>query len=402
LLRRSRIVAVVTVGSLGALGGLGAVVSACSAGFGNISGPAWLDAGPSDAAGASLPDSSSPSPDAGVPTGRDSGTVDSGAPSDAAISLDAANADVMAPNAPTTILAVNASANLFPFRVCFGRGTSVIDLPPYPNDPTHPMPETNYPGVPVGGAALLPPVQLSGTVTPYVVSTVRLATDSTSSCAVKLCPNQSMPGGDCVGVSEWAALPPITLPPGATVALAVQGCLPFASAPGKVVTNAQCGLGYEGSPMGNLTATLTTLFPPVGGSVDGGIALHVAQLSPSSADASLTYVDPTIDASVALPAYPLAGSLGTFTVPLSEAGVLAASFVTASTPGGTLTESVGAIQFFQAPASNPETYFTAPGPYFTALVGDATDASAPANLADGAPNPAFDGYGLHVIAYPER
>lgn len=329
----------------------------------------------------------------------DGGSSDSGAP-DVGNAADAADLD--GSNTPTTILAVNASANLFPFRVCFGRGTSVIDLPPYPNDPTHPMPETNYPGVPVGGAALLPPVQLSGTVTPYVISASRLATDSTSSCAVKLCPNQSMPTGACVGLSEWAALPPITLPPGMTVALAVQGCLPLASAPARVLTNAQCGLGYEGSPMGNLSASLTVLVPPIGSAVDAGLALHVAQLSPSSPDASLTYVDPTLDASIALPTYPLATGLGTVTVPLGEAGVLSAYFMAASASGTALTESVGAIQFFQAPASNPETYFTAPGPYFAALVGDATDASAPANLADGAPNPAFDGYGLHVVAYPER
>ena len=42
-----------------------------------------------------------------------------------------------------------------------------------------------------------------------------------------------------------------------------------------------------------------------------------------------------------------------------------------------------------------------PSVYFAAIVGDATGASAPASLPDGGMNPAFDGHGLHMIAYPE-
>ena len=89
------------------------------------------------------------------------------------------------------------------------------------------------------------------------------------------------------------------------------------------------------------------------------------------------------------------------TVPLSEAGVTAAYFVIGPSSSSPLTQSLAEIQYFQAPASDPFTYFSAPTTYFVAVVGDATDAAAPASLADGAANPAFDGHGLHVIAYPE-
>ena len=77
---------------------------------------------------------------------------------------------------------------------------------------------------------------------------------------------------------------------------------------------------------------------------------------------------------------------------------LPTTFCSSSSP---LTQSLAEIQYFQAPASDPFTYFSAPTTYFVAVVGDATDAAAPASLADGAANPAFDGHGLHVIPYPE-
>ena len=103
-----------------------------------------------------------------------------------------------------------------------------------------------------------------------------------------------------------------------------------------------------------------------------------------------------------LPVPALAGATTSVTLPLAEAGALSASFVLAQASGPPVTQSLGAIQFFQAPGSDPATYFTAPSAYFAAIVGDATDAAAPASLPDGAPNPAFDGHGLHVIAYPEN
>src|SRR4029077_795851 len=117
-------------------------------------------------------------------TGGDSGSeLDSGA-------MDASAG-------PTRILAVHASANLFPFRLCFGGpgGTPIFPSLPYPSDPTQPMPETNIPGVPVGGATFLPPIELSGVVTPYVVSTYRLLTDTTKSCELRVCPGVT-PTGD--------------------------------------------------------------------------------------------------------------------------------------------------------------------------------------------------------------
>jgi hypothetical protein len=264
------------------------------------------------------------------------------------------------------------------------------------------MPETNIPGVPAGGAAFLPPLALSGPVTPYVVSTAGLvAYPATTSCQALLCPSEQFPVAPCLANSDYAKLAPIVVPAGETVVLAIGGCLPLTSAPGQTVSDTQCGPGYEaGLATGNLSATVGQLDSTL---PSGGLALHLAQLSPSSQAASVTYVDPTIDASVSLVPEALSGSpAAAVTVPLSEAGVLSAYFVIASPSGPPITQSFAAIQFFQAPATNPTTYFNAPSAYFAAVVGDATDAAAPASLPDGGPNPQFNGYGLHVIAYPER
>jgi hypothetical protein len=254
--------------------------------------------------------------------------------------------------------------------------------------------------VPVGGAVLLPALAIaSGPVTPYLVRAQNLEKygDVSTNPNEPTCDELICPGASCLTLnSDYVALPPVTLPSlGGTVLLAVEGCLAQGVASG---STAQCGSTYSAAT-GNLTAFAGALAAPDDA---GSWSIQVAQLSPSFAQAAdagaLTYVDPTIDASVSLTAS--ASSVGTpRTVPLSEAGVTAAYFVV--NQSAPMTQSLAAIQYFQAPASDPFTYFSAPTTYFVAVVGDVTDAAAPASLPDGAANPAFDGHGLHVIAYPE-
>ena len=266
------------------------------------------------------------------------------------------------------------------------------------------MPETNIPGVPVGGAALLPSIQFaSASVTPFVVRAAGVDTDISTNpqaftCDRLICPTGGAdPLAPCLDPgTDYFQLPAFNVPSGdSTVVLAIEGCLPGASV-------AECGSTYDGGM--NLFAAVGPLSSSPD---DGGLTLQIAQLSPSFNQATsnqgspLTYLDPTIDASVSLAAssgFPL---LSPVTVPLSEAGVLSAYFVIAQS-GAPVTQSLASIQYFQAPASDPDTYFNAPSAYFAAIVGDATDAAAPLNLPDGAPNSYFDGRGLHVIVYPEQ
>jgi hypothetical protein len=381
LLKRSRILTVFAVGSLGVCGGVLAALSACGAANSAYATNPYFDSGYSNDASVS-----------GADSGFPSGTTDAAGSGDSGLT-------VGPPPGPTSILAVHASANLYDFRLCFGvEDAGILAVPAYPDDPSHPMPETNYPGVPVGGAALLPPIQLNAdSVTVYVVPAYYLqsqgyvAGGNEQTCDVLI----SKLNLEDV---EYFTLPPVTFPSlGGTVVLAIQGCgAGTGMAAGSV---AQCGASFSPG-VGNLSALVGAL-----AAEDAGAwTLQLADLSPSfdpeGGTAALAYVDPTIDASISLAAPASSLSATTVTIPLSDAGVTAAYFVIGPSSAAPLAESLASIQYFQSPASNPFTYFNAPTTYFVAIVGDATDAAAPASLPDGAANPAFDGHGLHVIAYP--
>jgi hypothetical protein len=320
--------------------------------------------------------------------------ADAGADAGAAVSL------------PTSILAVHASANLYDFRLCFGfaGGGPILPFPAYPDDPTHPMPETNYPGVPVGGAALLPTIALpNAPLAVYVIPAYYLQSQGYVAGANEpTCDDLILNVLDKQNV-EYFTIPAVTLPPGGgAVVIAIEGCAAgMGVAAGSV---AQCGASFSATT-GNLSALAGAL---VSSPDDAGAwTMQLAELSPSFGEeagtgAALTYIDPTIDASIPLAAPESSISASSVTVPLDEAGVSSAYFVIGPSSSTPVAESLASIEYFQSPSSNPFTYFSARAAYFVAIVGDATDAAAPASLPDGAPNPAFDGHGLHVIAYPEN
>lgn len=272
--------------------------------------------------------------------------------------------------------------------------------PPIPTIRRTPCP-TNFPGVPVGGAALLPPILFSGdSVTVYVVPAYYLqsqgfvAGGNEQTCDVLI--TNYLNKQDV----EYFTLPAVTFPSlGGTVVLAIQGCgAGTGLAAGSV---AQCGASFSPG-----TSNLTAFAGALATEDAGAWTVQLANLSPSfdpgaeAGTAALAYVNPTIDASISLAAPASSLSATTVTIPLSEAGVTAGYFVVGPSSAAPLVESLASIQYFQSPASNPFTYFNAPTTYFVAIVGDATDAAAPASLPDGAANLAFDGHGLHVIAYP--
>ncbi len=371
--------------ALGLAGALGPGVVACSAASGSFAsagsaadGGAVFDAG----APGALSDGSVPATDSGP------GLFDAGVspPVDAG---------------PTTLLAVNASANLFDFRLCFGtEEAGVLAYPAYPDDPADPMPETNYPGVPVGGAALLPPMFLPGaSVVPYVVraQTLNRLNEVSTNPLEATCDQLVCSGGACLAANaDYYALPAITMPAaGGTFALVVEGCM-GGFADGSVT---ECGSSFNAAS-GNLSALAFALAPVPG---SGGWNVQLAQLSPSFAESgggSVTYVDPSMDASTPLsvPAFEVSAPV---TFPFGDASVTSAAFSLAAPDAGAVVDLLSAMQFFQAPSANPFTYFTGATSYFVAVIGDSTAGAAQLSLADGGANAAFDGHGLHVIAYPE-
>ncbi|HEY8086650.1 MAG TPA: hypothetical protein VIF09_02365, partial [Polyangiaceae bacterium] len=216
--------------------GSGLALAACAAMACGVS----LDAGPfgpqpGDDGGAS-------GSDAGVTGSGDGGPEDSGgvgddggltpAP-DSGATDGAAGGDSGPPAVLVSFLALHASANLYDFRLCFGVGapggsaSAIAPLPAYPDDPTKPMPETNYPGVPVGGGALLPAVLLApgSSITPYVVRAKVLTKDVAGAANERTCADLICSGVTCLDPTrDYYALPAFSVSGAATTLLAVQGC----------------------------------------------------------------------------------------------------------------------------------------------------------------------------------
>lgn len=352
-----------------------------------------------------------PGSDAGVPAdgaGSDAAGIDSSISGEGGSdsgSADGATDGGPPATVPVNFLALHASPNLDEFRVCFaqsigGADAGIVDLAPVPSDPTQPIPDTNIPGVAIGRAAQLPSFDVRpGTqVTPIVVRVNSIFTDT------RHCPDLFCQGLHCVQQgSGYFVLPSQTVFNAGAYVLSVEGCVPLSVAtPAGRGSVAECGASFD-----PVTGNLSARFVPLDSSSAAPWSVRVATFS-ASLDASapddagglaLRYVNPVADASIALP---LDGPpLGLpSSLPLDDAGVIAAYF--ALSAGGTdvLRESLLAVQHFESPGSNPYTFFTASGSYLVAVMGDATDAAAPMTLPDGAPAPSFDGHGLHVVTYP--
>ncbi|HEY2517566.1 MAG TPA: hypothetical protein VGI39_42140 [Polyangiaceae bacterium] len=307
------------------------------------------------------------------------------------------------PHVSVTYFALHASPNLDEFRMCFatsyaGADAGVLGGPPLPSDPAQPIPDTNLPGVAIGRGAQLPSilVPVGSQVTPLLVR-VNAIFDNPRDCSELFCQ-----GLMCVKEGDgYFALSPQTISQPGAFLLSVEGCAPLSLAtPAGRGSAAECGADYD-PVAGNLSAR----FIPVDLSAAAPWSVRVAAFSSSldvaggDASVALRYVNPAADASVPLPLGGPSLALPS-TLPLDDAGVTAAYFALSVDGGDLFRESLLAVQHFESPGSNPYTFFASSTSYLVAVMGDATDAAAPMTEPDGAPNPSFDGHGLHLVTYP--
>ena len=160
---------------------------------------------------------------------------------------------------PVTWL-VHASPDLFPFRICAQTSTGYVNDLPYPEDPDHFLPETNYPGIPRGSG-----VDLDGLVnnlTPGTEVTFRLVradvtavmkaqpgVDESATCSVLL--EESNP-------TTHVDLEPIkvdSLLEDTVRVMVVQGCNQ-----GNTLSEIACGAGHNQAE-GNLGWNLLSFSP---------------------------------------------------------------------------------------------------------------------------------------------
>jgi hypothetical protein len=354
--------------------------------------------------------------------GGSSGGGDAGgqpdAETDVTIFPDAPAGDVAPPDAPPDaglpppgVLFVQASPSLPDQVFCWsvgGVGPSMTDRA-YPS--ATPMPASNYPGVPVGGAAALGDASsmLGGALTVWALdaSAVAKATQGadcthTNACS---CFNLMQSGG--VDTSAKHQMPPIpsgTIVPGATVVLWVRGCL--ASDPNASVQ--RCGADWS-LATGNLRMDYASVPGALLPAPDAGVlAVQAAQLSPAlaslagDAGAVVSFgAQGAADASVVttlnapdqiLPSAPLQVATR---IPLASFGQLGFSVDVGGDGGAHLWMSLAQSLDLVDPTQDPSQYFAQPTSYLVTVIGD--PAGAP---PVGSPDAAYDGTGLHLLVLP--
>jgi hypothetical protein len=309
---------------------------------------------------------------------------------------DSAVSDGGAPRAPNLVV-VHASPELWAFRVCLADSAtrSGTELPrsiaPWPSDPSHPAPMSNFPAVALGTGALWSDITVptKSYVIPYLVDALQLANSPTQDD--KPCDMLACTGGSCLENSAWVALDAIdaeTFTSSRAMLLAITGC---PKATGSV---AECGPTYDPST-GNLAATWTPLTDV---STSDTTAVQLAQLSLNFGAATVTSAYAG-DASLAsaLP-YGNVATSALLPVPLpSDPSAYATDTLTATGDAGALTLSLADIARLTDPSLLPSTLFAPSSNILIGIVGDPSATVAQIDAGGGAP---YDGHGLHMIAVP--
>ncbi len=313
----------------------------------------------------------------------------------------------------TSALFVNAMPAAFSsldsaIRLCWGKpgadggiDTNTFDktttLKPFPSDT--PMPESNYPGIPLGASVLLPDASaLEGPVVLIAIRALTLASNKYSgTCADLFLPQVELASTDYFVLSN------ISLAPQTPSLVAIGGCGPVAVASG--ATNQACGANWDPA-YGNLHAEVLALSPS--SAAPGTMGFQVAQLSPGLAASlgdgglpaevwfgSAGTSDPRVIASVSsegdlAPATPQALALDGSIASYAGLGF------GLRLPGGdggtdTLFLSLSSAQELVDPTADPLAYYSSKGTYVVAVVGDP---AAPAPFGDGG---VYDGTGLHFL-----
>jgi hypothetical protein len=342
---------------------------------------------------------------------------------DASLDAGEAGSDVSHPpdgpdgGVPPTAIFVNAAASptVSDVRLCWQVGDAMAPVVPFPGSGA--MPGSNYPGIPLGGAASLDDVSAltGGEVTFYAIDAENLArveqgASAPDNCAALICGAGANLPTPCLrqGTDYWPVDPlPSFETSGHTGVVALTGCL--ATALDSTASVARCGPTWD-DVNGNLHVEVTYLqpAPPI---VAGQLAVEVALLSPALTGArgdagvvvwfgdeeggapvaTLTYEDDvepnaapaTLFFGTSLPAF---GSMG---FGVDAPGV--------ANGGGHEWMSLVQAQQLVDPTQDPTIFFGQPRTYLVAVLGDPGSTHA---FSSG--EAAYDGTGLHllVIAAP--
>ena len=283
-------------------------------------------------------------------------------------------------------------------------------FPPVQPFPSSPMPESNYPGIALGTAVLLPDASslIAEPVTFVVIRALRLARaidevggdagDVTCDQLFKAMPRVSLDAPD------YFALPAVTLYPDVPNLVAVTGCAPSIIA--QAANPQSCGPSYDAAK-GNLSAQVFSLSPSSGAA--GSLSLQVVQLSPGLAGLLGDAGTATVSfgtTSMATQTLASVGAVGDVSPPSNVLSVPSLDtdgvhLLTPAADGGTndFFLSLAQAQQLADPTADPTAYYSATGTYVAAIVGDP---AAPPPFASSADSGVYDGTGLHFVVAPAQ
>ncbi|MBI5532176.1 MAG: hypothetical protein HY898_05655 [Deltaproteobacteria bacterium] len=329
-----------------------------------------------------------------------------------------------------TLAIVHASANLWPFRVCFKQVDTgeFVDIAPLPSDPAAVMPHSNTVGVAPGSALLLRNAenvlgQGAVRLVPYLLRVDRLAGKDDKTCSQLVCTDSW-----CLLPEDYVSLPEVSINATAMEAaavLVVHGCLESAGG----ATPERCGGDVKTE--GKLAIRTFDPYPlGVDAPAQGYVRVRAAHFS-ESADSVLlgnggdagqsgklrllygSFANPGTGQTL-LDGDPFL-TLRASDVPIAVPGVQDKDLIEYEKNGFTLlspmedggvahplTLSLAVVQDLSDSTGLPHTFWNKGTDYLVALVGDATKGAAQLHDPDGGTNPYFDGVGLHLIALPMR
>jgi len=307
-----------------------------------------------------------------------------------------------------TVIVAHAAPNLSDVRLCFAQRTSasggtttILDAPALPHRSDEPMPQANYPGIPVGGAVSMPEVfDYEGPfLVPYAIQAESILDEVDTKADERTCPQMICSGmSTCLKPAEYVELPAIKREDvqGPTL-LALVGCQP-----GTADAGSRCGADYDAGSPGNLRLvplplTRLTASP-------GKLTAQVAQLAPSVSvtavyvrttggdrptvsDGGVAYLAATPPLAVPLPA------------DMSGYGTTAVG-ATLGGDAGNFEMTLDVIQKLSSPLTLPDTFLRQPAGFVIIMAGDPDPSVPQLRLQDGAVNADYDGRGLHLLALP--
>lgn len=327
---------------------------------------------------------------------------------------DSSASEAQGEDGPPTLLVAHASPSLPDVRLCFARQDrpdgpkTLLDAPAFPHASASPMPQANYPGVPVGGALAMPEVltfDAAPYLVPYAIDASAVLNDVDTNPNERRCPQMICTRTGCLGAAQYVELPAIdTRELGeANTLLALVGCRDGETDP------ARCGGDGKG---GAAPLRLVPLRLPAPTATAGSLTVHLAQLAPGLAvtdvharaggDAvgqvsrEIQYLEIATDSPLTIPLPQSISGYGTTTLGVTYR-------TSAELDGGAETDfgsTLELVQRLSSPLDLPDEYFERPSAFVLLLVGDPAPSVPQLHAEDGGLNRDFTGRGLHFVALP--